>query len=128
MLLKLLLFALILVIPATSYSYFDHHKHQRNDLTYREKWGYVKVRENANLFWWLYYTADSDRPLILWLQGGPGASSAGFGNFKEIGPLDTSLNPRNSTWVSSAVAGLCKNTRMLLLKRGLPQNIFEIIA
>jgi len=33
-------------------------------------------------------------------QGGPGASSTGFGNFVEIGPLDVNLAPRNTTWVS----------------------------
>ena len=56
------------------------------------------------MFWWLYYTtADvenyTDRPLVIWLQGGPGGSSTGFGNFAEFGPLDLDLNPRNYTWV-----------------------------
>ena len=37
-----------------------------------------------------------------WLQGGPGASSTGYGNFDEMGPLDTNLNPRNTTWVKLA--------------------------
>ena len=35
------------------------------------------------------------------VQGGPGGSSCGFGNFEEIGPLDVELNPRNTTWVST---------------------------
>lgn len=34
------------------------------------------------------------------LQGGPGSSSCGYGNFMEIGPLDVNLNPRNETWVN----------------------------
>ncbi|XP_070529256.1 retinoid-inducible serine carboxypeptidase isoform X2 [Cardiocondyla obscurior] len=56
------------------------------------------------MFWWLYYTTanvDSyyDRPLVIWLQGGPGGSSTSFGNFEELGPLDVDLNPRNYTWV-----------------------------
>ncbi|XP_071988478.1 retinoid-inducible serine carboxypeptidase, partial [Engystomops pustulosus] len=55
------------------------------------------------MFWWLYYTEHPAKnftqvPLVLWLQGGPGASSCGFGNFEEIGPRDTKLNPRNSSW------------------------------
>ncbi len=45
---------------------------------YAQDWDFVNVREGASLFWWLHYTiADglknpTDRPLILWLQGGPG--------------------------------------------------------
>lgn len=31
-----------------------------------------------------------------------GASGVGFGNFQEIGPLDTDLKPRNSTWLQKA--------------------------
>lgn len=56
------------------------------------------------MFWWLYYTtapvpSHFDRPLAIWLQGGPGASSTGYGNFEELGPLDLDLNERNHTWV-----------------------------
>lgn len=36
---------------------------------------------------------------MLWLQGGPGASSTGFGNFAEIGPLDIDLKNRTDNWV-----------------------------
>ncbi len=31
-----------------------------------------------------------------------GASSTGYGNFEEMGPLDTNLEPRNTTWVKQA--------------------------
>lgn len=31
-----------------------------------------------------------------------GASGIGTGNFVEIGPLDTDMNPRNSTWLQKA--------------------------
>ncbi|PPD92919.1 hypothetical protein GOBAR_DD10125 [Gossypium barbadense] len=41
-------------------------------------------------------------PIILWLQGGPGASGVGIGNFEEIGPLNTDLKPRNTTWLKKA--------------------------
>lgn len=71
-----------------------------------ENWGYVTVRPQAHMFWWLYHTTSSTgyskAPLILWLQGGPGGSGTGFGNFGEIGPLDVSLQPRNTTWLSVA--------------------------
>ncbi|XP_034941925.1 retinoid-inducible serine carboxypeptidase-like [Chelonus insularis] len=74
-----------------------------------QEWGYVTVRENAHMFWWLYYVNPLDqskdfnvfsKPLIIWLQGGPGASSTGYGNFEELGPLDIDLNQRNNTWVN----------------------------
>ncbi|KAL6537976.1 Serine carboxypeptidase-like 51 [Orobanche hederae] len=31
-----------------------------------------------------------------------GGSGVGIGNFEEIGPLDTYLKPRNSTWLKKA--------------------------
>ncbi|XP_074745260.1 retinoid-inducible serine carboxypeptidase isoform X4 [Strix uralensis] len=73
----------------------------------KELWGYVQVRSKAHMFWWLYYannpTKDfTELPLILWLQGGPGASGCGFGNFEEIGPLDKEMKPRNTTWLQAA--------------------------
>ncbi|XP_011686912.1 PREDICTED: retinoid-inducible serine carboxypeptidase-like [Wasmannia auropunctata] len=69
-----------------------------------QEWDYVQVRPKAYMFWWLYYTtADTnaiyDKPLIIWLQGGPGGSSTSFGNFEELGPLDVNLQYRNYTWV-----------------------------
>ncbi|RDX80239.1 Serine carboxypeptidase-like 51, partial [Mucuna pruriens] len=73
-----------------------------------EEWGYVQVRPKAHMFWWLYrspYRVEDPSkpwPIVLWLQGGPGASGVGIGNFEEIGPLDTSLKPRNSTWLRKA--------------------------
>ncbi|XP_066291918.1 retinoid-inducible serine carboxypeptidase-like isoform X1 [Branchiostoma lanceolatum] len=72
-----------------------------------QDWGYVDVRPAAHMFWWLYYKTDkpatsTPTPLILWLQGGPGGSGTGFGNFQEIGPLDISQQPRNTTWLSAA--------------------------
>ena len=36
-----------------------------------EKWGYVTVRPDAHMFWWLYGSTASDRdtrPLVMWLQ------------------------------------------------------------
>eukprot|EP00271_Cylindrocystis_brebissonii_P017536 TRINITY_DN4600_c0_g2_i1.p1 TRINITY_DN4600_c0_g2~~TRINITY_DN4600_c0_g2_i1.p1 ORF type:complete len:561 (-),score=89.06 TRINITY_DN4600_c0_g2_i1:324-2006(-) len=77
-----------------------------------EEWGYTDVRPGAHLFWWLYYSTPSSslssnvelasKPLIMWLQGGPGASGVGFGNFEELGPLDVNLEPREYTWLKSA--------------------------
>ena len=83
----------------------------------QEEWGYVTVRPGAHMFWWLYRSPGNwqSKPLVMWLQvrmrafdisnhvrlpqGGPGASSTGYGNFVEIGPLDINLQPRQTTWV-----------------------------
>ncbi|XP_022860646.1 serine carboxypeptidase-like 51 [Olea europaea var. sylvestris] len=73
-----------------------------------ESWGYVEVRPKAHMFWWYYRSPfrsenpNKPWPIILWLQGGPGASGVGIGNFEEVGPLDTFLKPRNSTWLRKA--------------------------
>ncbi|XP_053595932.1 retinoid-inducible serine carboxypeptidase-like isoform X1 [Microplitis demolitor] len=77
----------------------------------KQDWGHVTVRPGAQMFWWLYYvnpptinTLDSfnvfEKPLIIWLQGGPGVSGTGYGNFHEFGPLDLNLKRRNHTWVN----------------------------
>ena len=42
------------------------------------------------------------KPLVMWLQGGPGGSSTGYGNFEEIGPLDLNLEARDTTWIKEA--------------------------
>ncbi|KAM0869042.1 hypothetical protein ACQ4PT_040945 [Festuca glaucescens] len=73
-----------------------------------EEWGYVEIRPKAHMFWWLYrspHRVDNGTtpwPTVLWLQGGPGASGVGYGNFMEIGPLDTDLKPRATTWLNKA--------------------------
>uniref|UniRef100_A0ACD5XLE8 Uncharacterized protein n=1 Tax=Avena sativa TaxID=4498 RepID=A0ACD5XLE8_AVESA len=73
-----------------------------------ERWGFVEVRPKAHLFWWYYKspqrvsTPSKPWPTVLWLQGGPGASGVGLGNFMEVGPLDVNLKPRNSTWLQKA--------------------------
>lgn len=49
----------------------------------------VNKEYNANLWFWYFPVSDKpveDTPLILWLQGGPGASSL-YGLFTEIGPF-----------------------------------------
>jgi len=71
-----------------------------------EDWGYITINEDydSNMFWWLYGAQQEVRtnfPLVVWLQGGPGASSL-FGDFLEIGPLNQNLQPRNTTWLQSA--------------------------
>ncbi len=71
-----------------------------------EEWGYIPVRPEASMFYWFYRTTHPDgclnRPIVLWLQGGPGYSGSGIGNFLEFGPLNENLEPRNSTWLQVA--------------------------
>jgi carboxypeptidase C (cathepsin A) len=50
-----------------------------------------------NYFYWMYKTADYDNaPIAIWLNGGPGASSA-FGNFLLNGPLKITESVDEST-------------------------------
>lgn len=67
--------------------------------------GYLTVDKgfNSNMFFW-YFPSERDpdyAPVVLWLQGGPGASSL-FGLFTENGPLQLEgqgkLQKRNYTW------------------------------
>ena len=71
-----------------------------------EEWGYVPLRPGASMFYWFYRTTHPDgyrnRPIVLWLQGGPGVSGTGVGNFLELGPLNEKLEPRKASWIRTA--------------------------
>ncbi|GAV83863.1 Peptidase_S10 domain-containing protein [Cephalotus follicularis] len=73
--------------------------------------GYVTVNENNGraLFYWFYeaMTLPNEKPLVLWLNGGPGCSSVGYGATQEIGPflVDTdghTLNFNPHSWNKEA--------------------------
>ncbi|XP_055386014.1 venom serine carboxypeptidase [Condylostylus longicornis] len=67
--------------------------------------GYLNVNKscNANMFFWYFVSESSPEssPVVVWLQGGPGASSL-FGLFAENGPFqvdkDGKLGKRKYTW------------------------------
>lgn len=72
---------------------------------YTESWAYVTVRPGAHLFYWLYQNNTlpaASSPLVIWSNGGPGASGIGYGSYSEFGPVDTNLQPRPITWLSAA--------------------------
>jgi len=77
-------------------------KQDQSEAAYKQDWGYETVRKDANMFWWLYHANATNAPLVIWLQGGPGGSSTGFGNFEEIGPQDVNLNDRKTSWIMYA--------------------------
>lgn len=77
---------------------------QPMDASFAQYSGYVTINEKKKLFYWLV-EASSDaesKPLLLWLNGGPGASTIGYGAFQEIGPFqilpDGKLSKRQFAW------------------------------
>ncbi|XP_057982233.1 serine carboxypeptidase-like 45 [Malania oleifera] len=58
--------------------------------------GYITVNEKENRSLFYYFveaeTNPTSKPLVLWLNGGPGCSSVGVGAFMEHGPFKPSRN------------------------------------
>ncbi|KAJ0967054.1 hypothetical protein J5N97_023971 [Dioscorea zingiberensis] len=58
---------------------------------FRQYAGYITVDESHGraLFYWFFEATHNvhTKPLLLWLNGGPGCSSVGFGEAEELGPL-----------------------------------------
>ncbi|KAF9624073.1 hypothetical protein IFM89_007771 [Coptis chinensis] len=72
--------------------------------------GYVTTDESYGkaLFYWFFEATQkpAEKPLLLWLNGGPGCSSVGFGEAQELGPFlvrkDSVIKFNNYTWNRAA--------------------------
>ncbi|XP_062229925.1 serine carboxypeptidase-like 34 [Phragmites australis] len=64
---------------------------QPSEVGFRQFAGYVTVNESHGraLFYWFFEATHDvqNKPLVLWLNGGPGCSSVGYGAVEELGPL-----------------------------------------
>ncbi|XP_071722248.1 serine carboxypeptidase-like 27 [Rutidosis leptorrhynchoides] len=66
---------------------------QPKNVDFSQYSGYVTVNQNAGraLFYWLIESpvnrGAESRPLVLWLNGGPGCSSVAYGAAEEVGPF-----------------------------------------
>ncbi|KAL0353113.1 UNVERIFIED_CONTAM: Serine carboxypeptidase-like 31 [Sesamum angustifolium] len=73
-------------------------------VSFRHYAGYVTVNEKNGraLFYWFYEatTLADQKPLVLWLNGGPGCSSVGYGATQEIGPFLVDLDGGGLTFNS----------------------------
>jgi len=82
----------------------------------------VVARRTCKCYWiWL---CDMSKNMILRFSNiEQGASGVGIGNFEEVGPLNTELKPRNSTWLKKAdllfVVMIVKRVSMNLFTRWL---------
>lgn len=93
-------FLYLVLCSCFSYSLADQDKDkitvlpgQPTNVDFNQYSGYVTVNQQAGraLFYWLIESPASrkpeSRPLILWLNGGPGCSSVAYGAAEEIGPF-----------------------------------------
>ncbi|XP_030526554.2 serine carboxypeptidase-like 34 [Rhodamnia argentea] len=69
--------------------------------SFRHYSGYISVddRLGKELFYWFFEATScpAEKPLLLWLGGGPGCTSVGFGEAQELGPFLVTDGPHGPT-------------------------------
>ncbi|KAM5354840.1 hypothetical protein ACJ41O_001486 [Fusarium nematophilum] len=82
--------------------------------------GYIDTADDdSHVFFWLFESKNdfSRDPVILWMSGGPGASSAGFGNLMELGPCRVTPDGSSS---SENPYGWNANATLLFVDQPIP--------
>ena len=101
---------------------------QPKNVDFAQYSGYVTVDKQAGraLFYWLTETPASrvpeSRPLVLWLNGGPGCSSVAYGAAEEIGPFHIKPDGRTLysnpfAWNNCTFVGLFSFLNLLVCKQ-----------
>ncbi|CAL9157016.1 unnamed protein product [Musa hybrid cultivar] len=69
------------------------------EVEFRHYAGYVRISDDKALFYWFFEATrkPEEKPLILWLNGGPGCSSVAYGAAQELGPFLIRSNAPNLT-------------------------------
>lgn len=96
---------LVTDLPTQAFADFRHYA------------GYVTVEEKNGraLFYWFYEASSQPekKPLVLWLNGGPGCSSVGYGATQEIGPF---IVDKDGTGIKSNPYSWNREANMLFLE------------
>nr|GMD87798.1 serine carboxypeptidase II-2 [Ipomoea batatas] len=72
------------------------------NVSFEQYSGYVTVNQESGraLFYWFFEAVEdpSSKPIVLWLNGGPGCSSIAFGLGEEVGPFHVEKDGKTLYW------------------------------
>ncbi|GLJ42539.1 hypothetical protein SUGI_0881950 [Cryptomeria japonica] len=107
-----IVFALLMVhnsIAAPESDLIEKLPGQKEKVPFKQYGGYITTDEHHGRALYYYFveaqTNATSRPLVLWLNGGPGCSSVGIGAFEENGPFkfnDKDLEQNKFSWNTEA--------------------------